>query len=332
MSPKISFLLTNCSILFLFLFFLSLKSFSQTDKKKLKESNLAYISESACDCIKQLDLKGKSYNIVNEAINDCIYKQVSFYRLTSILIEKDSFLLFMNDSTLPIDQYLNAKIEDNEFLDYYYEIKGFLLENCVSMRINFYSNEEHHEHSLSTNKKALKWYYQAIELENANKNEESIALLKKVLQKDSVFAFAWDMLGLNYRKIGEYDKAIEAYEKSIAIDPKGKFPWQNMAIVYEYKKDYIGAIICYQKLGELDIINPEVFYGIGRITAFYLNDFENALDNICIAFSLYREANSPEKNDAMKIMEYIHDEMKKDGNEAEYDKILLKHFSSPKEN
>ena len=33
------------------------------------------------------------------------------------------------------------------------------------------------------------------------------------------------------------------------------------------------------------------------------------------------------KKDAMKIIGYIHDEMKKDGKEAEYDKILLKHFS-----
>jgi tetratricopeptide (TPR) repeat protein len=309
------------------LFFLGSKSFSQTDKEKLKETNLAYISESACDCIKQLDLKDKSYDIVNEAINDCMYKQVSFYRLTSILIEKDSFLLFMNDSTLPIDHHLNAKIEDNEFLDYYFEIKRYMLENCMSMRINIYSPEEKHDQSYSTNKKALKWYYKAIELVNANKNKESIELLKKALHKDSVFAFAWDMLGLNYRKVGEYDKAIEAYEKSISIDPKGKFPWQNMAIVYEYKKDYTGSIICYKKLGELDIVNPEVFYGIGRITAYYLNDNEYALENICIALSLYTEANLPEKNDAMKIIGYIHDEMKRDGKEAEYDKILLKHFS-----
>jgi tetratricopeptide (TPR) repeat protein len=314
------------------LFFLGSKSFSQTDKEKLKETNLAYISESACDCIKQLDLKDKSYDIVNEAINDCIYKQVSFYRLTSILIEKDSFLLLMNDSTLPIDHHLNVKIEEKEFLDYYFEIKSYLLESCVSMRINLYSNEEHHEHSLSKNKKALKWYYKAIDLKNANKYDESIVLLKKAVQKDSIFAFAWDMLGLNYRKIGAYDKSIEAYEKSISIDPKGKFPWQNMAIAYEYKKDYIGAVICYKKLGELDIINPEVFYGIGRITAFYLNDNENALENICIALSLYNEANSPLKKDAMEIIGYIHDEMKKEGKESAYDKILLKHFSKDTKN
>jgi tetratricopeptide (TPR) repeat protein len=314
-------------ILFFCICFIALNSFSQTDKKQMKESMLAYVSDLACNSIKKLDLKDKSYNIVNEAINDCIYKEVSFYRLTNILIEKDSFLLFMNDTTFRVDHILNAKIEENEFLDYYFEIKSYLLENCVSMRLNLYSNEEHHEHSLSKKKKALKWYYKAIELKNANKYDESIVLLKKVLKKDSIFAFAWDMLGLNYRKIGEFDKSIEAYEKSISIDPKGKFPWQNMAIAYEYKKDYIGAIICYKKLGELDIINPEVFYGIGRITAFYMNDNENALENICIALSLYNEANSPEKKDAMYIIGYIHDEMKKEGKEAEYDKILLKHFS-----
>jgi cytochrome c-type biogenesis protein CcmH/NrfG len=43
--------------------------------------------------------------------------------------------------------------------------------------------------------------------------------------QDPEFAFAWDNLGISYRRLNNYDKAIDAYSKSIAIDPK----WINAA-------------------------------------------------------------------------------------------------------
>lgn len=309
---------------------LVLFSFSQNDKQDMKSAMLTYVSDSACNCIKKINTAGKPYSIINDEINDCILNQVSFYRLTRILIEKDSFLLYMNDSTLPISQYTQLDAKSDEFLNYYFEIKSQLLENCLSMMAKVYSNDEVHQNSLSSNKKAMKLYNEAVELEKGNLSEKSIELLLKSIKKDSNFAFAWDILGLNYRKTGEYDKAIDAYEHSITIDPKGKLPWQNMAVVYEYKKDYMGAIICYKKLAKLDIINPEVFYGIGRIYALYLNDYEYALENMCIAFSLYKEINSPDVEDAKTFINVIHEDMKKDGNEEKFEAILLKHFPNEK--
>jgi tetratricopeptide (TPR) repeat protein len=194
------------------------------------------------------------------------------------------------------------------------------------MKAKSYSKDELHEFSMSSNKKALELYSKSLEAENEKDYAKAVDYLLKALKKDSLFAFAWDNLGLNYRRLGEYDKAIDAYEHSIRVDPNGKLPWQNMAIAYEMKKDYIGAIICFKKLALLDVTNPEIYYGIGRISATHLGDYESALENICIAFSLYKEINSPDIKDAKQLIGLIYDAMKKNGDEERYNQILLKHF------
>jgi tetratricopeptide (TPR) repeat protein len=53
---------------------------------------------------------------------------------------------------------------------------------------------------------------------------------------DPNFAYAYDNMGICYRRLEEYDKAIEAYEKSLKIDPYGTMPLQNLGIVYQRKR------------------------------------------------------------------------------------------------
>jgi tetratricopeptide (TPR) repeat protein len=57
-------------------------------------------------------------------------------------------------------------------------------------------------------------------------------------QEDPEFAFAWDNLGISQRRLNNYDKAIFAYSKSLAIDPK-LMPLQNIAVAYVHKKNLI---------------------------------------------------------------------------------------------
>jgi cytochrome c-type biogenesis protein CcmH/NrfG len=54
--------------------------------------------------------------------------------------------------------------------------------------------------------------------------------------QDPEFAFAWDNLGISYRRLNNYDKAIDAYSKSIAIDPKWINAATNIAVAYIHKK------------------------------------------------------------------------------------------------
>lgn len=145
---------------------------------------------------------------------------------------------------------------------------------------------------------------------------------EKAVKEDSEFAFAWDNLGVNYRRLKNYDKAIECYKKSLEIDPKGLMPLQNMALVYQYKKEYNKAIESYGKLAELDKNNPEVFYGIGNVYIVNLQDYEKGLDYMCKAYNLYVYLKSPYRSDAEKLISFVFVEMKKQGKEEKFNQIL----------
>ncbi|MNS31066.1 photosystem I assembly protein Ycf3 [compost metagenome] len=142
---------------------------------------------------------------------------------------------------------------------------------------------------------------------------------------DSKFTFAWDNIGVCYRQMDNYDKAIEAYKKSLAIDPKGKTPLQNLAVAYSFKKDYKNALDTYEKMKLIYPDNPEADFGIGRIYTFYLLDMEKALNHICAAYILYTEQKSPYRTDAESVISYIYAEMKKNKQEKEFMKILKDH-------
>jgi len=53
---------------------------------------------------------------------------------------------------------------------------------------------------------------------------------------------------VSYIRLGELDKAIYAYKKSIAIDPYSTTPLQNIAMVYQHEKECQLAIIACVKL------------------------------------------------------------------------------------
>ena len=152
--------------------------------------------------------------------------------------------------------------------------------------------------------------------------EKAVQYFEKAVNEDPEFAFAWDNLGLNYRRLNKFDKAIVSYRKSLEIDPNGLMPLQNIAIVYQYKKEYLNAINAYEKLAQIDKNNPEIFYGIGNVYATNLNDYEKGLENMCKAYNMYIEQKSPYRTDAEKIINVIYTEMKKQGKEDKFNQIL----------
>ena len=50
---------------------------------------------------------------------------------------------------------------------------------------------------------------------------------EKALEIDPVFAFAWDNLGLTYRRLEKYDLALDAYRKSLELVPNGFMPYKT---------------------------------------------------------------------------------------------------------
>ena len=62
------------------------------------------------------------------------------------------------------------------------------------------------------------------------------------------------LLGNNYSKNKEYNKAIESYEKAIKINSEYPSAYYNLGITYRKNKEYNKAIESYAKAIK---INPE---------------------------------------------------------------------------
>lgn len=187
--------------------------------------------------------------------------------------------------------------------------------NCSAVKEKVAAAEKQSTKSVSTNKKALGFY--SLGLKETKKEN-----FQKAVQEDPEFAFAWDNLGINYRRIDNYDKAIFAYSKSIAIYPNGLMPLQNIAVSYVHKKEFDKAIKAYEKLAVIDKNNPEVFYGLGNVLAMDLKEYEKGLDNMCKAYNLYTEQKLPYRTDAETIIRMIYVELKKQGKEPQFNTIL----------
>ena len=68
-------------------------------------------------------------------------------------------------------------------------------------------------------------------------------------------ADTWMSKGTVLRDQGKYDQALQAYEKSIELDPKYAYPWNGKGTVFHNQKRYHDAIKCYDRAIKL---NPQL--------------------------------------------------------------------------
>jgi len=275
---------------------------------------LSEFSIQSCKCIDSISLRNRSSEDVVKDIKKCIDKEVTAYQM--------SLKLFGSLKNAKKEISINTNENSPEYKQYYYDIERWLNDSCATLRTVVASENKERDHSMSNDPEALKQYNAGVDIMKTNNYADALPYFKKAVEIDSMFAFAWDNVGLCYRKTNDLDKALEAYLKSLSIDPKGQMPLQNIAIVYEYKKDYDKEIDAYKKLLDIYPEDPEVSYGIGRVYAFFKKDSEKGLDYLCKAYNLYIKLNSPYRVDAEKNINMIFNQMKKDGKEDAFYKIL----------
>jgi tetratricopeptide (TPR) repeat protein len=92
-------------------------------------------------------------------------------------------------------------------------------------------------------------------------------------------AYEWNELGNIYLKIGSNDKASEAFNKAIAMDPYFGWAYSNLALAYNHSKKFQESIPLYRK--SIDLIDTDKGKAISynRLGDVYrhLNDQENAM-------------------------------------------------------
>ncbi|TPG31840.1 tetratricopeptide repeat protein [Flavobacterium pectinovorum] len=305
----------------LFLFFsLSLSSYSQTKDKIDTTKLFKELTDQACSCIDSIPTYNRIKDSITANISSCIDDKVGAYKITEQFANLD--LSNPTGEKKEINVTLNLDKKSKEYKEIYYKMEKYLLDNCPTLKNKIASNNQLNNNSISKNQEALDLYYLGLDETKKDNFKGAIEYYKKAIKIDPNFAFAYDNMGICYRRLEEFDLAIDSYERSLKIDPNGLMPLQNIAVVYTYKKEYKKAVRTYEKLAKIDPNNPEVFYGIGQTYALHLNDSKKGLDNMCKAYKLYSMQKSPYRADAEKIIQMIYAQMKKDGEEDSFNKIL----------
>ncbi|MGG9972319.1 tetratricopeptide repeat protein [Ferruginibacter sp. SUN002] len=311
-----------------FLTTISFAAFSQigalNDLKIDSVQMLRTSAQLACKCIDSININEKGNKEISEGIKNCIDNQTGAYQLISKLMSASA-----NNSDKAITINYNIDKESNEYKRYYFQIEHWLMDSCASLKLAVASNNDGSEFSYSNDPKAASEYNDGVDYMQKEKYKEALAHFEKAVKIDDKFAFAWDNIGLCNRRLGKLDDALKAYNKSLQISPLGKTPLQNIPVVYEFKKDYDKALKGYSDMLSVYPTDPESYYGMGRIYLLYKEDFENGLQNMCKAYNLYIEQNSPYRVDAEKNIQYIYGKMKAAGNEDRFNKILKENNITP---
>ena len=87
---------------------------------------------------------------------------------------------------------------------------------------------------------------------------EGISLVRQVIEKDSTNVFALTVLGYGSIISGQYDKAIERFEKVVALQPNNLEAILRIAEVYERKTDTASAVKWYSNALPVIANNPNL--------------------------------------------------------------------------
>lgn len=68
-------------------------------------------------------------------------------------------------------------------------------------------------------------------------NKESVALLNKILDKDKKNTTAWFMRGINFKEIGDTNRAIRDFQSAIEADPEYYNAHMQLGMIFQLRND-----------------------------------------------------------------------------------------------
>lgn len=300
-------------LLFLVLVFNFSYSQNSVDPKILDES---------CNCIKKI-----KYDIEKESkidsINSCITQSILTSQME--IITKDLSKILEDQKGEIKDTTVVGSKNISIFADKDFDIiQKKLFAECQALKSLLASNNKKSENSVSNKKKALEYYEEGQKLDQNEKYDLAIVQYNRAVKSDPNFAFAWDNMGLCYRKLNRFEEAIKCYKKSLEIEPKGTMPLQNIAVAYEYLKDYKAASETYLKIIQNNPEDAEGYYGAGN--AFFSNqDYEKGLDYMFQAYLIYKKTSSPYIHDSETLIGNYYNFLKENNQIDLFNKVAAKY-------
>jgi tetratricopeptide (TPR) repeat protein len=271
--------------------------------------------QQACNCMDSVHKVEKDADKIKAAFSNCIDEQAGAYQLAEKLMAS---MRGKSDNKIELSTDKNS----TEYKNYYYAIERWVKDSCATLNLVINTNDVETDKSFSKNQDALSAYDEGLVFLRKEKYEDAITFFEKAVNIDKEFVFAWDNLGVCYRKTNQLDKAEAAYKASLAAEPRGKMAMQNLGVVYQYQKKYDEAIAAYKEILKYYPEDPEVYYGIGIIYHNGKDNMEEALQNMCKAYNIYVEQKSAFRSDAEKVISMIYNRMKKDNKEEVFSRIL----------
>jgi len=245
------------------------------------------ISEHICNCMDTIE----NIDSLQSKFDRCLDETVTVFWNTD---DDDQMEHFANSDT--VSRTIDAVM--GKFMLYCPEVKQFILREKEALY-----------YKLSDSEAANNYYDLGNNALEANDLKTAEKEFLKAIKADPGFVYAYDNLGLTYRKMEEYKKSVDYYGKSLEIFPEGSFALQNQAVAFTYLKNNMNALKNYITLINLYPDNPEGYFGSARVH--YLNgDYENALDFALYAYEMYVSLKSEYIKDIEMLISQIHDRMK----------------------
>uniref|UniRef100_A0A6B2KZ77 UDP-N-acetylglucosamine--peptide N-acetylglucosaminyltransferase SPINDLY n=1 Tax=Arcella intermedia TaxID=1963864 RepID=A0A6B2KZ77_9EUKA len=116
-------------------------------------------------------------------------------------------------------------------------------------------------------------------------HETALKFLKKAIQLDSDFTYAYTLSGHEYISSENWDKATSCFRNAIRLDPRHYNAWYGLGMIYYSQEKYTSAEYHFRKALQ---INPKssVLYCYVGMVLMEQKDYENALEMLTAAIQI----------------------------------------------
>lgn len=131
---------------------------------------------------------------------------------------------------------------------------------------------QQYQEALVTCQQALRYYQsdqlwncQGLAYDNLGQYELAIEAYDKAIALNPDYVWSWNNRGDAYSKLGENDKALSDFQKAISLSPAQSFvSWNNVGKLYYQQQDYQQAITAYEEALKVEPKYLPALIGLGN--------------------------------------------------------------------
>ena len=138
---------------------------------------------------------------------------------------------------------------------------------------------------------AVQWNNKGFELYNAGDYNGAVECFNKAIELNPALDMAYCNLGAIYSSSGNFDKAAEYFNNAVKLNSQNDLAWNNLGLLYKQQGQYNQAVEYYNKALELNPKNSTAWYNLALTY--------NAMGNYYQAVDCYQETVKLKQNDSV---------------------------------